>query len=234
MKASSRHVLLPSDMAVEYSLEQLSTVPPATWARFITAVMHIYYSLPFCCRPVNPRVNNERTDIYRLFNPWDTPHNVDRLVFGNLPENELSRCIVTITREVSQEVPALEVVTTEHRLSVDIFTRMVLLALHNVCGGHFQVHSTAGARSWAMPLALLTSLSLTTCFAGWVAPDDARYAAAFGSRDARLTEQLIIHCLTQNPGINLTGELWETIVSLEFSLYEPVPAMADPEVNGAC
>lgn len=222
MKTSSRHAFLPSGMAVEYTVEQLSTVPSATWARFITAVMHIYYCLPFCCRPVNPRVNNERTDIYRLFNPRDTPYNVDKLVYGDLPENELSRCIVTITREVRQAVPALEVVNTEHRLSVDIFTRMVLLALHNICGGHFQVSSTAGACSWAMPLTLLMSLPLSTCFSGWVAPDNACYAAAFRKKDAQLTEQLIIHSLTQNPGIGLTRELWETIVSLEFSLYEPV------------
>lgn len=228
MKTYSRLPFMPAGHPVEYRIERMSTVPPATWARFITAVMHIYYCLPFCCRPANPRVNHERTDIYRLFNPLDRPDNVSELVFCGIPEEGYLCPVITVSRERHKDVLAPAVVESEHQMSVDLFTRMVMLALHNVCGQHFQVSSSAGACSWALPMALVNSLSQTTCFANWEAPVDARYAASLRCQDARLTEQLIIGILTGNPGITLTRQQWETIVMLEFRLYEMAPPACLP------
>ena len=218
---------LPAGRVVEYAIEQLSTVPPVTWGRFINAVMNIYYCLPFCCRPANPRASFERTDIYRLFNPYDQPGSVGVLAFCGIPEEGFTRRTIRVSREKGPEGLCINIVATEHQMSADLFTRMVMLALHNICGQHFLVHSTAGASSWGMPLKLLTSLSRTGCFTGWKAPDEVCYAATIRAEDAQLTEQLIISSLSQSPGIDLTPSQWETIVALEFRLYDPATVNTD-------
>ncbi|WP_213568670.1 hypothetical protein [Salmonella enterica] len=125
----------------------------------------------------------------------------------------------------------MDEIETEHQMSVDLFTRMVMLALHNICGAHFLVHSTAGACSWALPLAILNR-ARDDQFAGWEIPDAVQYATSFSQENARLTEQAIAANLTLSPGINLSREQWEDIAALEFRLYEPLePLSDDPEIH---
>lgn len=123
----------------------------------------------------------------------------------------------------------MDEIETEHQMSADLFTRMVMLALHNICAAHFIVHSTAGACSWALPLAILNR-ARDGQFSGWELPDAAQYATSFSQENARLTEQAIAGSLTLSPGINLSREQWEDIAVLEFRLYEPRACLsADPE-----
>lgn len=123
----------------------------------------------------------------------------------------------------------MDEIETEHQMSADLFTRMVMLALHNICAAHFRVHSTAGAGSWALPLAILNR-ARNDQFSAWELPDAAQYATSFSQENARLTEQAIADILTLSPGINLSRELWEDIAALEFRLYETRRRRsADPE-----
>lgn len=221
---------LPAGRPVIYTIEQCSTVPVDTWNQFISAVIDVYYCLPFCMRPVNPRQNNIQTGAFSLFLP-DSILESDELVFcGKTGEGFMHR-IITVSRKRTRDVLSLNVIETEHQMSVDLFTRMVMLALHNICGAHFLVHSTAGACSWALPLAII-NLARDEHFAGWEVPDAVQYATSFSQENARLTEQAIAGSIILSAGINLSREQWEDIASLEFRLYEPLkPLSMVPEAE---
>lgn len=221
---------LPAGRPVVYTIEQCSTVPVETWNQFVSAVIDIYYCLPFCMRPVNPRRNNERTGAFSLFHP-DTSPKADELVFSGKTGDGYRHRIITISRERTRDVLSVDEIETEHQMSVDLFTRMVMLALHNICAAHFIVHSTAGACSWALPLAILNR-ARDDQFSAWKLPDAAQYATSFSQENARLTEQVIAANLTLSVEINLSREQWEDIAALEFRLYEPLePLSDDPEIH---
>lgn len=221
---------LPAGHPVVYTIEQRSTVPVETWNKFTSAIIDIYHCLPCCMRPVNPRRNNEQTGAFSLFHPDSSPK-ADELVFSGKTGEGYRHRIITISRERTRDVLSVDEIETEHQMSVDLFTRMVMLALHNICGAHFLVHSTAGACSWALPLAILNR-ARDDQFAGWEIPDAVQYATSFSQENARLTEQAIAANLTLSPGINLSREQWEDIAALEFRLYEPLePLSDDPEIH---
>jgi hypothetical protein len=156
----------------------------------------------------------------RLFKPTGS-EDVDELVFcGNILEGYRHR-IITVSRERTQDVLSVDEIETEHQMSVE-FTRMVMLALHNVCGAYFLVHSIAGACSWALPLAVLCQPESCGNFADWVAPDAVCFAAGYPEENARFTERAIVSNLTMSPGIDLSQAQWESIAALEYRLYEPV------------
>lgn len=219
---------LPAGYAVVYTIEQRSTVPVETWNKFTSAIIDMYHRLPCCMRPVNPRRNNEQTGAFSLFHPDSSP-NADELVFSGKTGEGYRHRIITVSRERTRDVLSVDEIETEHQMSADLFTRMVMLALHNICAAHFIVHSTAGACSWALPLAILNR-ARDGQFSGWELPDAAQYATSFSQENARLTEQAIAGSLTLSPGINLSREQWEDIAALEFRLYEPRACLsADPE-----
>ncbi|HHT7585819.1 TPA: hypothetical protein ACT0TA_000185 [Klebsiella michiganensis] len=219
---------LPADHPVVYTIEQCSTVPVDIWDQFVSAVIDIYYCLPFCMRPVNPRQNNTQTGAFSLFQP-DSGLRDDELVFSGKTGEGYRHRIITVSRERTRDVLSVDEIETEHQMSVDLFTRMVMLALHNICAAHFIVHSTAGACSWALPLAILNR-ARDGQFSAWELPDPVQYATSFSQENARLTEQAIAGSLTLSPGINVSREQWEDIAALEFRLYEPLTFLsADPE-----
>ncbi|HEI8868267.1 TPA: hypothetical protein SLG40_003824 [Serratia odorifera] len=221
---------LPAGRPVVYTIEQRSTVPVETWNRFTLVIIDMYHCLPCCMRPVNPRRNNEQTGAFSLFHSDSSP-NADELVFSGKTGEGYRYRIITISRERTRDVLSVDEIETEHQMSVDLFTRMVMLALHNICAAHFIVHSTAGACSWALPLAILNR-ARDGQFSGWELPDAAQYATSFSQENARLTEQAIAGSLTLSPGINLSREQWENIAALEFRLYEPQARfLADSEVS---
>ena len=221
---------LPAGHPVVYTIEQRSTVPLDTWDRFVSAVIDIYYCLPFGMRPVNPRENNMQTGAFSLFQP-DSSLRDDELVFSGKTGEGFRHRIITVSRERTRDVLSVDEIETEHQMSADLFTRMVMLALHNICAAHFIVHSTAGACSWALPLAILNR-ARDGQFSDWKLPDAAQYATSFSQENARLTEQAIAGSLTLSPGINLSREQWEDIAALEFRLYEPQARhSADPEAS---
>jgi hypothetical protein len=211
---------LPAGRTIEYTIEQKSTVPPETWHQFITAVINIYYLIPICFRPANPRLNNERRGAYTLFKPGLDDER-DELVFSGLTGEGYRHRIITVSRERTRDVLSVDEIETEHQMSADLFTRLVMLALHNVCGEHFLVHSTAGACSWALPSALLKAPHFAEHFANWQTPEVAEYSSFFQAENARLTEQSIISNLTLCQGIDLSQAQWEDIAALEFRLYKP-------------
>ncbi|EBF4785638.1 hypothetical protein AC369_24810 [Salmonella enterica subsp. diarizonae] len=221
---------LPAGRPVVYTIEQRSTVPVETWNKFTSAIIDIYHSLPCCMRPVNPRRNNEQTGAFSLFHSDSSP-NADELVFSGKTGEGYRHRIITVSRERTRDVLGVDEIETEHQMSADLFIRMVMLALHNICAAHFIVHSTAGACSWALPLAILNR-ARDGQFSGWELPDVAQYATSFSQENARLTEQAIAGSLTLSPGINLSREQWEDIAALEFRLYEPLePLSDDPEIH---
>lgn len=221
---------LPAGHPVVYTIEQRSTVPVETWNKFTSVIIYIYYCLPCCMRPVNPRRNNEQTGAFSLFHP-DSGQNGDELVFSGKTGEGYRHRIITISRERTRDVLSVDEIETEHQMSVDLFTRMVMLALHNICGAHFLVHSTAGACSWALPLTILNRVR-DDQFSAWELPDTAQYATSFSQENARLTEQAIAGSLTLSVEINLSREQWEDIAALEFRLYEPLePLSDDPEIH---
>lgn len=222
---------LPAGHPVVYTIEQRSTVPPETWNKFTSVIIDIYYCLPCCMRPVNPRRSNEQTGAFSLFHP-DSALNGDELVFSGKTGEGYRHRIITISRERTRDVLSVDEIETEHQMSVDLFTRMVMLALHNICAVRFIVHSTAGACSWALPLVILNR-ARDSQFSGWELPDAAQYATSFSQENARLTEQTIAGCLTLSPGINLSREQWEDIAALEFRLYAPRERHSadDPEAS---
>ncbi|HBD1844089.1 TPA: hypothetical protein KIA93_000295 [Salmonella enterica] len=204
---------LPAGHFIQYTIEQKKTVPMEIWRKFTSSVINIYYSLPFCLRPVNPR-KNERTGAYDLFEPEDI------LVFCGASQALRDRRIIAISRERTRDVLSVDEIIADHEMSVDLFTRMVMLALHNVCGEHFIVHSTAGACSWALPLLFLKNHVYAYHFKNWKAPDVARYSSDFTKDNARLMEKTIITNLSMSPGIDLSLEQWKSIATMEFKLYE--------------
>nr|WP_159465734.1 hypothetical protein [Scandinavium goeteborgense] len=215
----------PSDKPVEYTIEQMSSVPPETWHTFISAVLNLYYTLPFGFRPVRPETDSRRAAL-DLFRPYENSRvdASDELVFSGMKEDGYRHRIITIGSKRTRDELSVDIIETEFQMSSDLFTRLVMLALHNICGEHFIVHSTAGARSWAMPLALLKSSCNADRLAGWEAPDVMHYSSLFGEENARLTEQAIVNNLTMSPAIDLSQAQWEDIVALEFRLYDESPS----------
>ncbi|EAP9281285.1 hypothetical protein ES868_22675 [Salmonella enterica] len=222
---------LPAGHSVVYTIEQQSTVPPETWNKFTSVIIDLYHCLPRCMRPVNPRRNNEQTGALSLFHPDDSSLKADELVFSGKTGEGYRYRIITVSRERTRDVLSLDEIETEHQMSVDMFTRLVMLALHNICAAHFIVHSTAGACSWALPLAILNR-ARDDQFSGWEVPDAVQYATSFSQENARLTEQAIVGNLTLSVEIDLSREQWEDIAALEFRLYEPLRRLsADPEAS---
>lgn len=220
---------LPAGHPVVYTIEQCSTVPVDTWNQFVSVVIDIYYSLPLCMRPVNPRQNNLQTGAFSLFQP-DSGLEDDELVFSGKTSEGYRHRIITVSRERTRDVLSLDEIESEHQMSVDLFTRMVMLALHNICAAHFIVHSTAGACSWALPLAILNR-ARDGQFSGWELPDAAQYAASFSQENARVTEQAIAGSLTIGVGIDLSRKHWEEIAAMEFRLYEALAPLTDSETK---
>ncbi|HAT1685327.1 TPA: hypothetical protein I8Y21_006180 [Klebsiella oxytoca] len=216
---------LPAGRTITYTIEQKSDVPPAVWHKFIDAVTGIYYRLPDAFRPVNPRRNNRRLGANTLFTPGPDSDSGE-LVFCGVTGEGYRHRIITVSRERTRDVLSVDEIETEHQMSVDLFTRLVMLALHNVCGEHFLVHSTGGACSWALPMALTKK----GYFSDWKAPDVAAYSSFFQADNARLTEQAIVNNLTRCPGINFCQEQWEGIAALEYRLYEPAKPPSRQEV----
>ncbi|MFD1803612.1 hypothetical protein ACFSFZ_15645 [Mixta tenebrionis] len=214
---------LPAGRPVIYTIEQCSTVPFDIWNQFISTVIDLYYCLPFCMRPVNPRSNYLQTGAYQLFRP-DSRYEADELVFSGRTDEGFTQRIISISRERTRNVLSVDEIEAEHQMSVDLFTRMVMLALHNVCGEHFLVHSTAGVCSWALPLAIMNR-ARDGRFSAWAAPDASQYALPF----AWLTEQVIADSLILSSAIELSREQWEGIAALEFRLYEPLEMGSDTE-----
>lgn len=126
---------LPAGHPVVYTIEQRSTVPVETWNKFTSAIIDIYHCLPCCMRPVNPRRNNEQTGAFSLFHPDSSPK-ADELVFSGKTGEGYRHRIITISRERTRDVLSVDEIETEHQMSVDLFTRMVMLALHNICAFH--------------------------------------------------------------------------------------------------
>jgi hypothetical protein len=216
---------LPAGRTITYTIEQKNDVPSDVWHKFIDAVIGIYYRLPDAFLPANPRRKNARKGAYALFTPGPDS-DCGELVFCGLTGEGYRPRIITVSRERTRDVLSVDEIETEHQMSVDLFTRLVMLALHNVCGEHFLVHSTGGACSWALPLALVK----TGRFSGWKAPDVAAYSSFFQADNARLTEQAIVSNLTLCRGINFCQAQWEDIAALEFRLYEPVQQSSRQEV----
>jgi len=212
---------LPAGRPVVYTIEQRSTVPVETWFQFIRAVIDVYHCLPFRMRPVNPCRNNEQTGVYGAYSlfQFDSNQDIDEVVFSGRADDGFRHRVITVSRVRTRDVLSLDEIETGHQMSADLFTRMLMLALHNICGEHFLVHSTAGACSWALPLVILNQ-TRDGRFSDWIVPDAAQYATSFSQENARLTEQVIAGCLTPRMGINLTREQWEDIATLEFRLYE--------------
>jgi hypothetical protein len=219
---------LPAGRPVIYTIEQKSTVPVNTWHQFISAVIDMYHCLPFCMRPVNPRRNNEQTCAFTLFQP-DSNKKADELVFSGKTGEGYRHRIITVSRERTRDVLSVDEIETEHQMSADLFTRMVMLALHNICGKHFLVHSSAGACSWALPVAILKRGRSEVSFTDWGTPDVSRFASPFSAGNGRLTEEAIVGSLTSFPGFELSREQWEDIAALEFRLYESPKPLNVPE-----
>lgn len=214
---------LPANRSVTYTIEQKSTVPHETWYEFITAVINIHFLLPYNFRPVNPRRNNMRTGAYTLFQPGPDKYR-DELVFCGQPDEGYRHRIITISRERTCDVLSVDEIETEHQMSADLFTRLVMLALHNICGEHFLVHSSAGAASWALPAALLKTpySDFAEYFAGWKVPEVAGDSTCLQPDTVRHMEQVIVTRLTGTYSAELSQADWESIATLEFRLYEPV------------
>ncbi|WP_411899764.1 hypothetical protein, partial [Salmonella enterica] len=103
---------------------------------------------------MNPRRHTEQPGAFPLFYPDSSPK-ADELVFSGKTGEGYRHRIITKSRERTRDVLSVDEIETEHQMSVDVFTRMVMLALHNICGSHFLINFTAVACSVALHLAHL-------------------------------------------------------------------------------
>lgn len=138
----SQYIPVPVPQPVVYTLEHVSTVPVDEWHAFVLAVTEAFWQLPGTLRPASQ--DRQFATMLRASELFPEP-----FMLAFCGERADPVCL-TVERERNRNTLSLQELDFRQQPG-DFFARVVMVLLHNLCPGHFRVHSTAGYASWRLP-----------------------------------------------------------------------------------
>lgn len=126
---------------VTYTVKQSGWISPSQWHSFTLAVTEAFWLLPVHLRPCSP---TDGTRLERASMMFTHPGAFE---FGGKDEGNYISKSVMFTLDMSPDLR----IETEGQ-PIDFFTRIALLMLYHHCSGCFEITSSAGGVSWALPV----------------------------------------------------------------------------------
>ncbi|WP_312464348.1 hypothetical protein [Pantoea endophytica] len=126
---------------VTYTVKQSGWISPSQWQSFTLAVTEAFWLLPVHLRPCSPI---DGTRLERASMMFTHPGAFE---FGGKDEGNYISKSVMFTLDMSPDLR----IETEGQ-PIDFFTRIALLILYHHCSGCFEITSSAGGVSWALPV----------------------------------------------------------------------------------
>lgn len=126
---------------VTYTVKQSGWISPSQWHSFTLAVTEAFWLLPVHLRPCSPI---DGTRLERASMMFTHPGAFE---FGGKDEGNYISKSVMFTLDMSPDLR----IETEGQ-PIDFFTRIALLILYHHCSGCFEITSSAGGVSWALPV----------------------------------------------------------------------------------
>ncbi len=126
---------------VTYTVKQSGWISPSQWHSFTLAVTEAFWLLPVHLRPCSP---TDGTRLERASMMFTHPGVFE---FGGKDEGNYISKSVMFTLDMSPDLR----IETEGQ-PIDFFTRIALLMLYHHCSGCFEITSSAGGVSWALPI----------------------------------------------------------------------------------
>ncbi|KNC07588.1 hypothetical protein AC790_18750 [Pantoea sp. RIT-PI-b] len=126
---------------VTYTVKQSGWISSSQWQSFTLAVTEAFWLLPVHLRPCSP---TDGTRLERASMMFTHPGAFE---FGGKDEGNYISKSVMFTLDMSPDLR----IETEGQ-PIDFFTRIALLMLYHHCSGCFEITSSAGGVSWALPV----------------------------------------------------------------------------------
>ncbi|MRT25019.1 hypothetical protein GJV14_13820 [Enterobacteriaceae bacterium RIT697] len=126
---------------VTYTVKQSGWISPSQWHSFTLVVTEAFWLLPVHLRPCSP---TDGTRLERASMMFTHPGAFE---FGGKDEGNYISKSVMFTLDMSPDLR----IETEGQ-PIDFFTRIALLMLYHHCSGCFEITSSAGGVSWALPV----------------------------------------------------------------------------------
>ena len=126
---------------VTYTVKQSGSISPSQWHSFTLAVTEAFWLLPVHLRPCSP---TNGTRLERASMMFTHPGAFE---FGGKDEGNHKSKSVMFTLDMSPDLR----IETEGQ-PIDFFTRIALLMLYHHCSGCFEITSSVGGVSWALPV----------------------------------------------------------------------------------
>lgn len=187
---------------VTYNVKQTGWISPSQWHRFTLAVTEAFWLLPAQLRPYKP-LGFEMNRASELFDDEGT-------VTFNHKDSAGYCCNPFYLRQtLSDDFQPYRKVESQ-RCRQDLFVRIVLVLLHNICPGCYHITSSC-PQSWRFAQRWLAwNMDMFT-----KAPED--IPASFVIPGA--VEHLLL-VKTSGPGKQVTTEEWEAISGIELWLAQ--------------
>lgn len=129
-----------------YTLKQNSSVCMQQWINFTLAITDAFWKLPAQLRPCLPATGENMTHASQLFPDYGVFVFCGRDFPGSLAED------VLVTAAIGAEQRRKSLLIQTQRQPIDLFTRIALILLHHHCKGCFDISSSIGGVSWALPV----------------------------------------------------------------------------------
>lgn len=186
---------------VTYEVKHASWVSPSQWHSFTLAVTEAFWLLPEHLRPCIPS-NGQRMNRASMMFP-----DPEIFLFGG--GNEGSH--VSIEVIFTLDLPADMKIET-HGLPIDFFTRIALILLYQHCEGCYEISSSAGGVSWALPVRWAIRHHL-------IADSDSPQPFSTAGFITGAADELLIRSVSGAERPFTTAD-WGLISELEFALEE--------------
>ena len=126
---------------VTYNVKQTGWISPSQWHNFTLAVTEAFWLLPVHLRPCSP-TNGTRMERASMMYP-----SPEIFAFSGKDEGDYISKGVMFTQDLSSDLS----IETKGQ-PIDFFTRIALILLYQHCEGCYEISSSAGGISWALPV----------------------------------------------------------------------------------
>ena len=186
---------------VTYHVKQTGWISPSQWHSFTLAITEAFWLLPVHLRPCLP-VNGMRMERASMLFPCP-----GLFSFGGKREGNYVPKGVMLAHDLRTDM----CVETEGQ-PVDFFTRIALILLYKHCEGCFEITSSAGGVSWALPVRWAIRHQL-------IADSNAPQPFSTEGFITGAADELLIRSVSGGDRPFTTAD-WGLISELEFTLEE--------------
>lgn len=201
-------ISLPSEH-VTYTIRHKLVASVGQWHSFTLAVTEAFWHLPSTLRPHYHATAMPMAAASMMF-----PH-PEKIIFCGEDSGDHFTKDVSFSRDPvwadKNWSAGTQVIETEGQ-PIDLFTRIVLILLHNHCKGCFEITSSAGGVSWSLPVRWAIRHQLI---------DDSAAPQPFCTHNfiTGAADELLIRSITGAERSFTTAD-WELLSEFEFALEE--------------